>query len=170
MDSNVLGRTMVRLSGDNNINGVKKLLDKGVDINSIDDDGCTALYYASRNNCEKTVTMLLERGADVNICNMIRRTPLMVAASCERINIIKILLESEAIYVNTVDNRGKTALTLLPPWGSMDIIKLFLDYGADPYIPSDYRHTFFDSLEINRREEVKEYMVVISGIYIKGSE
>ena len=39
---------------------------KGVNVNATDDDGNTALYWASKKGYTKIVAMLLEKGADVN--------------------------------------------------------------------------------------------------------
>ena len=53
-----------------------------VDINSKDEDGCTALLYASREGHESVVAYLIQQGADLNAADSDGYTPLMTA-SCE---------------------------------------------------------------------------------------
>ncbi len=57
--------------GDKSI--VCSLLDEGIDIMSQSSHGNSALHTASRNGKESMVSLLIERGADVNILNHVRR-------------------------------------------------------------------------------------------------
>ena len=57
-----------------NINAVKRLLDKGADVNAKDNNGLTAIlrvsggnYLADRLAGAKILNMLLEKGADINV-------------------------------------------------------------------------------------------------------
>jgi ankyrin repeat protein len=49
------------------LNGVQELLSSGVDIDSVDGSGRTALHLASSSNNVEVVKLLLERGADVDV-------------------------------------------------------------------------------------------------------
>ena len=63
-----------------NIEAVKQHLAAGVDANAKDMRGRTPLYRAARNDQKETVTLLLGKGANVNIrSNSWGRTPLDVA-------------------------------------------------------------------------------------------
>ena len=55
---------LMAFSIDNKIEVVRKLLNDGVDVNSINDKGYTALMYASNFGHYEVVKLLLERGAD----------------------------------------------------------------------------------------------------------
>ena len=48
---------------------VQLLLETGADINVKDNDGRTALMYATKNNAFEVIRLLLEYGAGVNIKN-----------------------------------------------------------------------------------------------------
>ncbi len=63
----------------NDIRLVQKLLDSGVDINIISNDGDTALNYASVNGNLEIVRLLLKNRADPNIQNDFGWTALMIA-------------------------------------------------------------------------------------------
>ena len=58
---------------------VRILLEKGVDVNSRNECGETALHIAVKNEFITPVKMLLEAGADVNIVDSYRLTPLKMA-------------------------------------------------------------------------------------------
>lgn len=49
------------------LEGCKRLLDKGADINQQDDKGATALIYAVLNNCAEVTSLLLSKDADQNL-------------------------------------------------------------------------------------------------------
>ena len=57
-------------------NSVIYLLNLGINVNSKDKDGNTALHYAVKMNQTRIIKKLLQRGADVNITNFHKKTPL----------------------------------------------------------------------------------------------
>ena len=59
-------------------NSVIYLLNLGINVNSKDKEGNTALHYAVRMNQIRIIKKLIQRGADVNITNFRKKTPLML--------------------------------------------------------------------------------------------
>jgi ankyrin repeat protein len=74
---------------------VKRLINKGVDINERDDDGNTALIWASSLGHTAIVKVLLEKGADVNIKNNYEHTALK-SVSYANLEIIGLLKKAGA--------------------------------------------------------------------------
>ena len=76
---------------------------------------------------------LIERGANVNAANTYG-TPLFYHAGYRNPNldICKLLIDNGA-DVNAAYFEGKTALFEAAGMGNVDVVKLLLEYGADPY-------------------------------------
>ncbi|CAL8084750.1 unnamed protein product [Calicophoron daubneyi] len=78
------------------IDEVRRILEKGVDPNLAKDDGLTALHQACINNSPEMCELLLKYGANVNSRDADQWTPLHAAATCAYINICKLLLNHGA--------------------------------------------------------------------------
>ena len=66
---NNLNEQLFKAVKSNEIEEVKKLIDAGADVNVVNVDGETALYWASYKGRSEIVKMLIEAGADVNVVN-----------------------------------------------------------------------------------------------------
>ncbi|MCF8462942.1 MAG: ankyrin repeat domain-containing protein [Rickettsiaceae bacterium] len=87
---------------DGNEQMVKSLLDEGVDVNTIDEYGVTALMNAILFKNVGVVKVLLDNGADVNMSNNSAETALTYAIKDKNKEIVKLLLEFGADI-----NKGK---------------------------------------------------------------
>jgi len=114
---------------DKNLDGVKKIIQKGVEVNGLDEVGNTALCSAAFGGNLEIVRILLESKADPNLCSDGERTPpLWSAVSGE---IAKILIDYGA-NVNFQDSNGKTDLMITASgWGRLEKFKVLLEAGAD---------------------------------------
>ncbi|XP_046643226.1 serine/threonine-protein phosphatase 6 regulatory ankyrin repeat subunit A-like [Daphnia pulicaria] len=82
-------------------------------INGVDNDGRTPLYWAIERYAPVTINVrrLIKMGADPGIADKKRVTPLHVAAkNAKSMDLIEVLLNTEAVNVNCVDNQGRTPL------------------------------------------------------------
>jgi len=104
------------------IESMKGLNFKKIDIDKHDDAGCTALIYAARNNKVKVVEYLVEKaGADANYVNNRGKTALSSAAQCGNDETVQYLLNHPEVYV------GKSELTLIAEYCNPDITLSILD-------------------------------------------
>ncbi|XP_065160900.1 protein phosphatase 1 regulatory subunit 16A [Atheta coriaria] len=76
----------------NDIDEVRRLLMKGVNPNSSNEDGLTALHQCCIDDNESMLQLLLEYGANVNAEDSEKWTPLHAAATCGHLKLIKILI------------------------------------------------------------------------------
>ncbi len=109
---------------------IRKLLNGGIDVNSRDLDGNTALMMASLYAGPECVDLLLKKGADANASNKAGATPLIRAAT--NYDKAKLLIAAGArVQVRTAD-LGNTPLILAARRnGNSQTVKLLLDHGAD---------------------------------------
>jgi len=137
---------------------IKKLIDKGADVNWrvkdstwyrtvftsqwVHETGATAFWRASQSSDLVVMKLLLEHGADPNIATTINVTPLQVAAGIgwvegvtyewskeANVEAVKLLL-SLGSDPNAVAETGRTALHGAGHKGSTAVIQLLVDAGA----------------------------------------
>lgn len=113
----------------------KFLLDKGADINVINNPGLTPLHYAAMNYFSRysnldIVVMLIEKGADVNAKGNGGDRPIHTPALNCNFEMLRLLIEKGA-DVNATNDKGETALHVTSSNGSFECVNLLLEKGAD---------------------------------------
>lgn len=132
---------------------VKDCLDKGVDINSADKDGLTALMCASDGGYERIVILLLQKGANVNAKSRTGATALKLAAAGGRPAVSKLLIEKGA-EVNVRDAAGITPLMVAACTGRVNVVKLLLEKGADIRMQDAKKNMALDYAEFSGYADV----------------
>ncbi|CAG2203069.1 unnamed protein product [Mytilus edulis] len=108
---------------------VQLLIDKGCDVNRVDDMKQTPLMSACRGWNTKIVQLLLEKECDVNQDDG-KRTPLTAACSRANEKIVQLLLD-KGCDVNQVDGKGQSPLTAACNRGDEELVQLLLDKGSN---------------------------------------
>lgn len=117
-----------------------------IDINAMSSGGDYAIIEAAWFDNVGAVDALIEAGADLNVENSHGYTALTIAASNSKPNtvtIVKMLLKAGA-DIDMPRSSGDTALGLAARNANIDLIKLLLDWGADPYVKNYKGKTVFD--------------------------
>ncbi len=112
------------------IKKVQSLLDRGVDVNFQNEgDGASALQVASQRGRKEIVTLLLNRGANVNLQSKEGDTALLAASFNGYQDIVQILVlaGAEVNYKNPAD---ETALSLAREERRTEVIQLLLQVGV----------------------------------------
>ena len=110
---------------------LRTLLQQGVDVNSAQGDGMTALHWAARNNDIETAEMLLYAGANVGATTRLGAyTPLLIAARSGSADMVKKLLEVGADPASPTSH-GATPLILAAISGQVEAVRALLDHGAE---------------------------------------
>jgi ankyrin repeat protein len=146
------------------IDAARVLLEAGADVNQVTRYGWSPLLAATQNRNYQMGKFLIEHGADVNIANKGGWTPLYLATDnrnleggdyptrtpdMDGLEYIELLLEQGAdpnarmiestetrtVFTNQwLDEEGATAFLRASQSGDVDLMKLLLEYGADPRI------------------------------------
>ncbi|KAL8420419.1 hypothetical protein RB594_003274 [Gaeumannomyces avenae] len=116
----------------------------------------TALARAAWNHDLSVVRLLLDRGADLNVETSFG-TPLILAVQSsyrpdETRDLVQLLVENGA-NVNTVDEKGRSALSHAAESSTLDILPLLLRQGADAGIVDRDGRTFVHYLCWRREGE-----------------
>ncbi|HEX9699785.1 MAG TPA: ankyrin repeat domain-containing protein [Acidobacteriota bacterium] len=117
----------------NDVEAVRTLLRQGADVNVPQNDGMTALHWASRNGRVEIVEMLVYAGAHLEAGTRIGSyTPLHLAGKAGDAAMVAALLEAGADANAATAASGATALHFAAAAGSAPTITTLLDYGANP--------------------------------------
>jgi uncharacterized protein len=149
------------------LESTKVLLDAGADVNQTSEYGWTPLLTATNNRHYRVGKYLIERGAKANIANKGGWTPLYLATDnrnieggdypvpkpdVDHLEYIKFLLDHDAdpnarAKDNTLTRTiftmqwfyeaGATPFVRAAQSSDTALMQLLLDYGADPFIPTD---------------------------------
>ncbi len=131
--------TLTRASGRGDLKSVRRLLDKGVDVNGKEPAqgarvAFTPLTAAIDADFPDVAALLLERGADPNLVNNSGGAPLTYAVSKrspERTRCFDLLLARKA-NPNITNSLRETPLSMAISRGNFDAAKRLLAAGADP--------------------------------------
>ncbi|XP_025107860.1 ankyrin repeat family A protein 2-like isoform X1 [Pomacea canaliculata] len=118
-------------------------LHDGIDINSVDENGLTALHWACANGQLATVEFLVKNGADISLGGNQGETPLLLASCYGFCEIVKFLL-TMGIDVNYADESGGTALIYAAYNNHAACITSLLEFGADLTATNEDQLTAFD--------------------------
>jgi uncharacterized protein len=123
------------------IEAVRALVKKRVDVNVPSADGTPALHWIVRMQDVETTRLLLKAGAEADKSNRYGVRPLHLAINNGDVEMVKLLLAAHA-DPNSVDTTGESCLIMAARVGNLDIVKALLGKraavdAADP----EYRQT-----------------------------
>jgi ankyrin repeat protein len=162
---------LVFAAREGDLESARALLDAGADVNQQTEYGWTPLLTAVNNRNYQLATLLVERGADVNIANKGGWTPVYLATDnrnieggdypvprpdMDHLELIELLLQKGAnpnarVRENTLTRTiftmqwffeaGATAFVRASQSSDTALMKLLLEYGADPTMTTDLGDT-----------------------------
>ena len=99
-------------------------------IDNQDENGETALMWASRGGITGPVELLIEGGANLDIQNKNGETVLIVASSIGHTEIVELLIQKDA-SLDIKDTSGETALMIASSEGHDKVVELLIEGGAN---------------------------------------
>jgi hypothetical protein len=109
---------------------VQELLAQGVDIESRDANGCSALLLATHHNAIDVARILIDTGANVNVMDNITDSPYLYAGAEGRLEILRMALAHGADLAS-VNRYGGTALIPAAHHGHIETVRELLKTGID---------------------------------------
>ena len=131
-----MSQELFRAAEDGRLEDVKKALQGGVDIESRDMFGDTALNKAAEGGHLEVVRFLVDRGADIHNAGGADKTPVKNAAFAGHIPVVRLLLEKGAKIDNDLLSSVQMKIGILEENAANGMVKpeaceawkVFLDY------------------------------------------
>lgn len=123
----------IKAVGSSNLKKVAAILDDGfeIDTSSLRTDGFTGLHFASQEGDERMVSLLLSRGASIDLrTGTTSMTALMLASNFGKSKVVKRLLAAGAQLDLREPSVGGTALMMAANAGHTDVVIELLSAGA----------------------------------------
>lgn len=142
------------------LNVVKSLLSQGIDADTRDENGDTALMVAiaeskninhkMRNECYngniKMVKLLIQEGANIEATSKYGNTPLICAAHHGETEIVELLLKYGA-NIEAKGKHGNTAILAAAHKNHEDTVKFLMKKGANVSVTNYFNQTIDDLLD-----------------------
>ena len=142
------------------IDSIRLFLERGADIDAVDDNHSALLHAASYYGSVEVARLLLERGANINVRDSGGQTPLHRAlvetkdgSGDHYFDGIQLLLEHGA-DVGALDNDNSTPLHVASRYGSVRATRLLLGHGANVHLLNNDGHTPSEVASTNGHEEI----------------
>lgn len=119
---------------------VKALIYAGADLSAQDESGKTALHLACKENAIEIIKCLLDHGANPSAVDHSQRTPLHEACGQNTIILRIVTKAGEELNPKRMP-RGLTPLSHETMSARESVIRILLEAGADPSIPTETGET-----------------------------
>ncbi len=130
-----------------NINKIQNDIDKGIDINTIDEDGRTLLFSLCVKKKLKAIKLLIENGIDLKVEDKYGRTVLDDAVNRSDGVIIRYLLEN-GFDINYKNSSNRTVMQNVALEGNYKIFQILMSYHPNYDVVDKYGRTvLFDAVE-----------------------
>ncbi|MCE9507444.1 MAG: ankyrin repeat domain-containing protein [Alphaproteobacteria bacterium] len=139
---------------------VQLLIAKGADVNAADKSRKTPLMHACSGGREDIVDILLQSGSNINIHNPNNYswTALHYAAAYSDKETVIPLLVKKGANINTVDDRGQTALHCAADYSKFPSVKALVACGADANIRDNRGNRPEDLAKSNGRDGIANFL------------
>lgn len=120
---------LFRAAAAGDVNEVKRLLDRGININAREEEQETPLMYAAAEGKTEVVELLIARGADINALSVNGETALARAVGRRSLETVALLLDRGA-DIEKAASGGGTPLMYAAGNSDLEMVKLLLSRGA----------------------------------------
>lgn len=122
---------ILKLVRQNDVNGAKKALDAGADVNTRDGSGKSLLLLATIDKHVEMATLLTNRGADVNLQDNIQDSPFLYAGATGQTELVRLFLAHGARF-DVFNRYNGTALIPACERGHVEMVKVLVGTKGFP--------------------------------------
>ena len=166
---------------------VIKLIERGIDVNTVDRSGNTLLIQAVRQDIPDLFDQLMQRRARLNTRNRNGESALSIAAYTGKMGYVQKLVEAGAevnlfgwpplayaafnghaeiaqyllkrgAQINAKTENGSTAIFFAARYGHLEVVKLLLDNDADVGAVNDFGDTAVDWAVKGRNTDIADLL------------
>jgi predicted Fe-Mo cluster-binding NifX family protein len=137
-----IDRNLLEAVQDGDIGQVQALIEKGADVNAMDEDGMTALAWAVQLDDRGMAELLIAKGADVEKGGKAFKAPLHVAANWGKMAMAELLL-SKGADIEVRDRNGWTPLHWAAFEGGGEMVQLLVSRGAEKNARTEKKWSVF---------------------------
>ena len=130
MEGSALAAKLWHAACDGHVEGIRRLVEAGADVNAQDQGGTTPLHSVAHKGHMDVMKVLVELGADVNALNRDGATPLHCAAHQGHMDAVSVLVE-EGADAHAQNQNGATPLHLAAYMGHVEAVEMLVKQGAD---------------------------------------
>lgn len=163
INPNICSKKIEKAVQTGNIELVQKFLEEGGNVNCIGKWEQTLLVKAIQSNQEEIALLLIEKGADIYFKDTEEKRNLLFYTVFHNLTNTAQILIDKGVDVNSLCRHGATALMFASTLNKMEMVKLFVENGADATIKDHYgrdasttdREIFLYLKEIKSKQEAK---------------
>jgi ankyrin repeat protein len=168
------GNSSLHFASGSNYEITEILLEYGANVNIMDNNCLTPLYFALNGRNLEIIKLLIKNGADINISDKDNISPLHISIRINRKDITEILINNGA-NINAIDRDHKTplyyacnkdniyyyALNMKYNLGKYEIkiVEYLLQNGADPSIPDKNGNTVLHITSVKNDHECTKLLL-----------
>ena len=136
------------------------VLTLGLDVNVVDNDGWSPLFFAAHSNCNTEILKKLkETGADIHHKLKDKRNILHLAAAINNISVFEYILNL-GFDINTSDDEGATPIFYTVSFNyNVEVLKKIIIMGADWHHKDNDNCTILHYAATNEHIEILEYVL-----------
>jgi ankyrin repeat protein len=156
MDTN--GQNLFQAATYGDVQGVRKYLDLGANIEVKDYRGLTSLQIACARGHLDVVRLLLERGANIEAAGESGQTSLILASMEGHLDVVKELMDRGANIEAAENRHGSNSLTMASFRGKLGVVKELVDRGANIFVKNVGGVTARQAAETKGFSEIAEFL------------